>query len=267
MHDKNILVPIVTPLDDQLDVCQKSVINILGKVREYAYGVVPCLTSGEGWCLDVRQWTDMIRYCVECAKDLKIIAGIERATTDEVLEYVKVAESLGADGVMVTTPYGNDVSQQEMLAHFQKIHDQSECEVWIYHEQPLSKNVLTLDSLLAISRLPRVVGIKDSGDNYEIIDNIERFEDAGVKIYHGWEDRLVLGDKVTGNIVSLSNLEPAICNKATQSKSNITLQSEIDSLCDKYSLTAADWYRHVKSELWKRGVITTERIVANANCS
>lgn len=264
MQDKHILVPIITPFNDALGVCKESVKNIINQLHDYAYGVIPCLTSGEGWCLDIYQWTDMVRYCVKYSQNLKVIAGIEKATTDEVLHFVNLAQSLGVQGVMVTTPFGDDVSQNDMLAHFRKIHDQSDCEVWVYHERPLSKNLLTLDSLLTVSSLPRVVGIKDSGEDYTIIDNIQRFEDLSVQVYHGWEDRLVVGENVKGNIVSLSNLEPAICHKATHHTSDESLQSKINTFCEKYSLTAEDWYRHVKHELWKRGVIRTENIVANA---
>ncbi|MCG6969501.1 MAG: dihydrodipicolinate synthase family protein [Gammaproteobacteria bacterium] len=262
MHDKQILVPIVTPFNDRMDVCRQSVVNIMSRLYDHAYGVVPCLTSGEGWCLDSHQWSDMVRYCVSNAGGLKVIAGIEKATTAEVLRFVKIAQSLGVDGVMLTTPFGKNVTQPQMLEHFREVHHQSECDLWIYHEQPLSNNLLTLESLLAISSLPRVTGIKDSGEDHAIIDNIERFDELNVKVYHGWENRLVIGEKVTGNIVSLSNLEPAICQQATRCVSDLDLQSKIDSLCEKFSLTEVDWYRHVKNELWQRGVISTQRIAA-----
>ena len=260
MHSEHILVPLITPLNNRKDVCEESVVNLMNQARDYALGVVPCLTSGEGWRLTLRQWSDMVRYCVNNAFGLKVVAGVEKATTDEVLHFSKLAGSLDADGVMLTTPFGNGVSQSDMVDHYRKIHDNSTLEIWIYHEQALSNNLLTLEGLLTVSRLSRVVGVKDSGPDDTLVEAVERFAELGVNIYHGWEDRLIGHGNVTGNIVSLSNLEPAICQQAALSATDFNLRPRIEALIEKYELTAEDWYRHVKNELYNRGVITSRHI-------
>jgi len=261
MSSNNIIVPLITPLDKVGDVCEFSVQKLLQQCGKYSYGVIPCLSSGEGWCLSEKQWTDMVRFCIQNSSNQYVIAGIERPTTDEVIYYINIAKSLYVDGVMVTTPFGEHISQDEMLDHYTEISKNCDCDLWVYHEMSLSQNILSLKNLVSISKLNNVVGIKDSGDDAVIMDNVYLFNQNGVSVYHGMEDKLVSGDGYSGNIVSLSNLYPEICKEACSIGAGKELQDKINIICEDYLLTDEDWYKHIKIELFNRNVILTDNIV------
>jgi 4-hydroxy-tetrahydrodipicolinate synthase len=205
----------------------------------------------------------MVRYSASQAKGLKVIVGIEKATTEEVIEYALYAQTLGADGIMITTPFGESVTQQQMIAHFVEIHRQTTLKIWLYHETSLSNNSMSLETLLAVADLPRVVAIKDSGADLMVSEQIVTLIDKGVTVYNGWEDRMVAQRHDCGNIVSLSNLEPQICRQAAQTGDIEPRQSNINDLCEQYSLLAEDWYKFVKKALFDRGMITTALVVAD----
>jgi 4-hydroxy-tetrahydrodipicolinate synthase len=297
MSSRGVFVPLITPLDDTGAVCRQSVGQIIAHTRFTASGYIPCLSSGEGWLLGRSQWEAMVRYTLELAEPRAVIAGIERATTDEVIEYGRAARRLGARAIMLTAPFGGDIDQPAIFEHYRRVHDACDLDLYIYNESSLSGNVTAFETLLAVAELPRVVGIKDSGGVHPSMDascrsacrrgrrracmeqiaprrlgdsgpggrgssQIAALQRRGLAYFVGWEHHLARGLPVDGNVVSLANLEPALCRLGLESAEE-AVHAEIVRLSDAYSLRSDDWYRHVKRALKARGVIGSDRVLAS----
>ena len=202
-----------------------------------------------------------MRFTVEEAGGRTVIAGIERPTTDLVLRYAKAAELLGADAVMLTSPFGADVDQHRILEHYRKVHDGCALDIYIYNESSLSRNETAFETLLSIAALPRVVGIKDSAEGGRDAGQIRALQRLGLAYYIGWEHHLGRGLPCDGNVVSLANLEPMLCRIA-QASVDPAVVAEIARVSEACSLFSEDWYRHVKKELKARGVIASDRVVS-----
>lgn len=254
-------IPLITPLDENGAVCRQSVAQMLAHSRHTASGYIPCLTSGEGWRLSAEQWQAMLRFTLAEAGERSVIAGIERPTTAEVLDYAKQAERLGASAIMLTSPFGAEIDQQAILEHYRHVHDSTELAIYIYNESALSGNETAFETLLQIARLPRVVGIKDSAEHERSAEQIDALRAQGLAYYIGWEHRLASGMPADGNVVALANLEPMLCRVAMD-LATPALQAEIQRLSEAYQLFSEDWYRHVKQTLKARGVIGSDRTVA-----
>lgn len=87
MSGKSILVPLITPLNAQEQVCEASLERLLGSLAPHVDGYIPCLTSGEGWRLSRQQWLQMLTLTLRHAGERSVIAGIERHSTQEVLDF------------------------------------------------------------------------------------------------------------------------------------------------------------------------------------
>lgn len=261
MSKQGIFIPLITPLDELGRVCHASVVRLVAQSRESAAGYIACLTSGEGWRLAEHQWETMVRATLAAASDRTVIVGLERPTTDAVLALALRAEALGARAVMLTTPFGPAVSQGAMFEHYRRIHNATGLDLYLYNESALSGNVTDFDTLLAVARLPRVVGIKDSPEQARTAQEIEALRSQGLAYYIGWEECLAAGLPSDGNVVSLANLEPALCRLAVHLRGQ-ELHDEILRLTRAYQLGADDWYRYLKLRLKQRGVIASERLVA-----
>lgn len=260
MSEGQIFVPLVTPLTAANLVCKQSVQQMIARTATSVTGYIPCLTSGEGWLLSEQQWLSMVGYTVEAAAGKPVIAGIERASTQEVLRYAMEAQSLGAKGVMLTTPFGPDVDQNCIVAHYREVHDGCGLDIYIYNESALSDNETSFDSLLTIAALPRVVGIKDSVEGGRDAAEIRALQNLGLAYFIGWEQLLAQGLKVDGNVVSLSNLDATLCRLGNQTDDR-AVQAEIARLCTVHGLMEPDWYRHIKRALKSWGVISTDKVV------
>ena len=257
-----VMVPLITPLNVDGAVCQTSVRQLVRSLRHSVDGFIVCLTSGEGWLLDERQWRAMLDATMEQAGGLPVIAGIERATTGEVLADAKQAQQQGAAGIMLTSPFGSLIDQDAIYAHYRQVHDAVDLDVYIYNESSLSGNETAFETLLNIASLPRVVGIKDSAETARNPEQINALQANGLKYYLGWEQHLGAGLPADGCVVSLANLEPTLCRIAVAS-ADAALQYEVTRLTDAYSLLSKDWYAHIKQELFIRGVIASPKVVGH----
>ncbi|WP_311767659.1 dihydrodipicolinate synthase family protein [Burkholderia sp. Bp8998] len=252
----DVFVPLITPVTADGNVCGRSVGHLLASLRLSATGYIPCLTSGEGWRLTDKQWEDMLAFTLEHAGDRRVVVGIERPSTEEVIACAKRARQLGAAGVMLTSPFGESVGQDAIFDHYRQVHDAADLDVYIYNESSLSGNETSVDTLLAIASLPRVVGIKDSSEAAPDIGLINALQRHGLKYFVGWEHHLGAGLPADGCVVSLANLEPALCRVAAALGGGV-VKSELDKLTTAYSLLSPDWYAHVKAELYARGIIAS----------
>lgn len=257
---RGVFIPLITPLDEAGDVCKTSVAHLVAHVRPSASGLLPCLTSGEGWLLSRAQWEAMVRATLAAAGSLPVIVGAERQTTEEVIECGRLARQLGAKGIMLTSPFGKDVPQQRIFEHFRAVHDTCDLDVYIYNETSLAGTATTFETLMAIAELPRVVGIKDSIEAGRPVSEISALQRQNLAYYIGWEHHLGKGLPVDGSVVSMANLEPAIC-KLGLASAEPAVHAEVLRLNEVYSLAAADWYRHIKQSLWARGIIATPHTV------
>lgn len=258
-----LLIPLVTPLDAAGHVCRRSLTRLLALSDGVASGYIPCLTSGEGWKLTQHQWESMVRFTVAAAPGKTVIAGIERPTTEEVLRYAVRARELGAQGVMLAAPFGADVDQASIFDHYRAVHDGVDLDVYIYHESALSGNETTFDTLLAIARLRRVIGIKDSSNPPCDAAQIAALQSHGLAYYTGLEQHLGRNALADGAVVALANLAPALC-VAALGTTDPAVQTQVQRMIDAHQLFAEDWYRHLKTALQARGIIESAAIVPEA---
>ena len=249
----------VTPLLRTGEVCRADVIRQIEAVRGID-GVMPALSTGEGWLLNERQWISMVEYTQQNAGGVPVFAGVELPTTAAVIQRARLAADLGVDGIVVTSPFGETVTQREMREHYEAIINTVGIDLFVYNESVLSHNQTELETLLGILELPHVVGLKESSGSAELA-RLLRAAGPGIPIFAGWENLLYASSPVDGFVGPLVLLEPDLCRAMVDAPSP-ALQHAIDVAAQKYSLFDDRWYRFVKLELRRRGVIDSDAIVA-----
>ncbi|MBV9139640.1 MAG: dihydrodipicolinate synthase family protein [Pseudonocardiales bacterium] len=254
-----VIVALVTPLTDAGEICAPDIARLIASVRPHVTALVPALSTGEGWALSDRQWSQLIASTVRYAGGLPVLAGIECPQTTEVIARARLAAVLGARAVVVTTPYGPQVSQQDMYRHYTAVTQATPLPVVVYHESAVSGNNLELDTLLRVCRLAGVVAVKDSGGSPAFTRRLIAAR-PGVPIFQGIEALLLEVGDVDGYVVALANIEPALCAELFVEPSTARA-SAVRAACERYGLARPDWYRMIKAELHRRGVLTTARII------
>jgi 4-hydroxy-tetrahydrodipicolinate synthase len=154
---------LVTPLrGDKVD--EKSFQALVDwQVREGIGGLVPCGTTGESPTLSHKEHMRVTELCIEgAARRVPVIAGTGSNSTLETIDFAKHAEKVGADAQLVVTPYYNKPTQEGLYQHFKAVHDHSGLPIIIYNIPGRSAVDLSLKTMIELSRLPRIIGVKDA---------------------------------------------------------------------------------------------------------
>ena len=126
-------------------------------------GLVPCGTTGESPTLSHEEHKKIIEETIKINdRRVPIIAGTGSNNTKEAIDYSKHAESVGADAVLVVTPYYNKPTQQGLFAHFNAIADSLNIPIIIYNIPGRSVVDMSIETMIKLSKVKNIIGIKDA---------------------------------------------------------------------------------------------------------
>lgn len=132
-------------------------------IGEGTNGFVPVGTTGESPTLTLREHEIVVEEVVKAAAGrVPVIAGAGSNNTMEAIRLSRHAQDVGADGILVVTPYYNKPTQRGMIAHFTAVHDACDLPIIIYNIPPRSVVDMTPETMGELAKLPRVVGVKDA---------------------------------------------------------------------------------------------------------
>lgn len=127
------------------------------------HGFVPCGTTGETPTLSDSEHKSLIEACIEAAAGrVPVIAGAGSNATEKALELARFAEKSGADGILVVTPYYNKPSQEGMFQHYKTLNDKQGLPVILYNVPGRTGVELSVETVIRLGALKRIVAIKDA---------------------------------------------------------------------------------------------------------
>ena len=169
-------------------------------------------TTGENATIEYADQKEIIRYTVERVnKRVPVIAGTGTNNTDHVLHNTKNACEVGADAILVVTPYYNKATQNGLYKHFWTVADASTVPVILYNVPGRTGCNLLPKTVARLAEHPNIVGIKEATGNMAQTVEILHLCGDKIDVYSG-EDALTvsmmaMGGK--GTISVLSNVAPA----------------------------------------------------------
>lgn len=136
------------------------------QISEGTHGLVPVGTTGESPTLDHDEHKRVIELTVGTAKKrVPVIAGTGSNSTDEAVELSQYAEKIGADAVLIVTPYYNKPNQEGLYQHFKAINDAINIPIVIYNIPGRSVVDMSVATMARCYELKNVVGVKDATAN------------------------------------------------------------------------------------------------------
>ena len=132
-------------------------------IGEGSNGLVPVGTTGESPTLSHREHEIVVEEVVKAAAGrIPVIAGAGSNNTVESIRLARHAEEVGADAILVVTPYYNKPTQRGLIAHFTAIHDACNLPIVIYNIPPRSVIDMSPATMGELAKLPRIIGVKDA---------------------------------------------------------------------------------------------------------
>lgn len=212
---------IITPMDQNGNVDYEKFGELIEwQIAEGIDAIVVCGTTGESSTLTDEEHKEAIRFGVEkAAGRVPIIAGTGSNDTAYAVEMTKYACEVGADAVLVVTPYYNKATQKGLIKSFNIIADASTKPVILYNVPSRTGCNILPKTALALAEHPNIVAIKEASGNISQIAELAALVRGKLDIYSGNDDQILpvlsLGGK--GVISVLSNVMPketvAMCKK------------------------------------------------------
>lgn len=126
-------------------------------------GVVVAGTTGESPNISFEEKKELVESIAEFRDEsFKVILGTGSNNTYHAAEETKKAENLPIDAVLIVTPYYNKPTQSGLFEHFKYIHENSNIPIILYNVPSRTASSLKLETIQALSELPRVIGIKEA---------------------------------------------------------------------------------------------------------
>ena len=216
---KGMATALVTPMNEQ-GVDYDAFGRLIDfQIEQGINALVAVGTTGENATLEPWEQKEVIRFCVErTAGRVPVIAGTGTNNTEHVLANTKAACEVGADAVLVVTPYYNKATQNGLIQHFTTVADASTVPVILYNVPGRTGCNLLPKTVAKLAQHPNIVAIKEAtGNMAQMVELAARCGDL-LDIYSG-EDALTvpfISMGAAGTISVLSNVVPKEATEMAQ---------------------------------------------------
>lgn len=173
--------------------------------------ILVCGTTGESSTMTKEEKIQVIKCAVEVSNGrIPIIVGTGSNNTIQSIEMSKMAENLGADGVLLVTPYYNKTTQTGLIAHYKAIADSISIPIILYNVPSRTGLNINPETCWELSKIENIVAIKEASGNLSQVAQIAHLCRDNLHIYSGNDDQVIpicsLGG--LGVISVLSNIKP-----------------------------------------------------------
>ena len=178
------------------------------------HGLVPVGTTGESATLSDEEHERVVSLCVEIADGrIPVIGGAGSNETAYAISMAQRLQKTGVNAILSVTGYYNRPNQAGLLAHYKALHDATDIPIILYNIPARTVVGLSRETMAALSRLERIVGVKDAtGDLARVA--LQRKECARDFIQLSGEDMTAVGFNAMGGVGCISvasNVAPELC--------------------------------------------------------
>lgn len=193
--------------------------------------IVTLGTTGEASTLTEEERNRVIGLTVEkCKGKVPVMAGAGSNNTAVSKKYAQQAEKLGADGVLLVTPYYNKATQKGLVAHFSTVAEAIGIPVVVYNVPGRTGVNIEPETVARLAQVGNIVGIKEASGNISQVLEIKRLVPEDFMIWSGNDDNILPIYSVGGHgvISVMANMIPGETQAMCQAFMEGRVQEAID---------------------------------------
>lgn len=218
---KGSCTALITPFDKDGNIDYPRLkANIDFQYENGTAAIVVCGTTGEGATLTSNEFEELTRFSVRETKGrMKVIAGIGSNNTLSAFAKAESAKFLGADAVLMVTPYYNKTTQKGLLEHFTYVADRVEIPMILYNVPSRTGMGIETDTYQKLSEHPNINGVKEASGDIGRIGQIISSCGNDLYVWSGNDDNTVpmMSLGALGVISVASNILPGAVAKLCES--------------------------------------------------
>jgi 4-hydroxy-tetrahydrodipicolinate synthase len=165
---------LVTPFKSDLSLDEEALRRLVQRQIEGGiHFLVPCGTTGENPTLTRQEHLRVVEITIEEAKGkVPVLAGAGGNNTAEVVSLAKEVEALGADGLLVVTPYYNKPTPDGLFAHYREVARATRLPIVVYNVPGRTGLNVEPSTLARLATIDRVVAVKEASGNISQMSQI-----------------------------------------------------------------------------------------------
>jgi len=239
---KGIIPPIITPIDDNENVDEKSLRNLINHCMESGlHGIFVAGSGGETMSITPEQRVKAIKITLdEVNGRVPVFCGAIDVGTKRVIENIKALEQVGGEIAVVTPPfYIKNSSQGEIVRHYEEITKSTSMNIIVYNVPGNTQVNIIPDTVLKLAEIDNIIGLKDSSGSWVQFQKcIFLLKGKQFKIFQGLSElgavSILLGADGLTPIYSiiLPNLYLGLYHAAVDR--NVDLAFEIQAIISKF---------------------------------
>ena len=211
---------IVTPFSQDGSINYDALKNLIEfQIKSRVDAIVVCATTGEASTLSYNEHLKTVEFCCKYVDGrVPIIAGAGSNDTSHAIELSKDCFEIGADGLLIVTPYYNKTSQDGLVRHYLKIADSTDAPIILYNVPSRTGLNISPETYKKLSEHENIVAVKEANGDISSITKTASLCGDKLLIYSGNDDQtlpiLAIGGQgvisVAANIIP--NVLTGICN-------------------------------------------------------
>ena len=213
---KGSCTALVTPLNENGIDYERLRKNIDLQYENGTAAIVICETTGENAVQNQAEHDELVRVAVNhTAGRMKVIAGIGSNDTLHALHNAQNAKAVGADGVLMVTPYYNKSTQKGLVEHFTYVADRVEIPLILYNVPSRTGIGIGAETYKTLSTHPNINGVKEASGDFSLIGKTIALCGNDLFLWSGNDDNTVpmMAMGALGVISVASNLVPGVLSK------------------------------------------------------
>ncbi|QIK51645.1 4-hydroxy-tetrahydrodipicolinate synthase [Jeotgalibaca porci] len=209
---KGSMVALVTPMDEENRINYPKVAELLEwHIENSTDGLVILGTTGEASTMTFEEEKEFVAFCNDkIAKRVPMIVGSGSNSTATAISNSQAFAELGADYLLVVTPYYNKTNNEGMIRHFESIADSVTVPIIMYNVPSRTGCNITPEVVGKLAKHPNIIGIKEASGDMSYVMNISKYINETFALYSGNDDVIVplLSVGGTGVISVWANIMP-----------------------------------------------------------
>ena len=210
---KGSIVALVTPFKKNGDINEERLRFLINwHIKNKTDAILVCGTTGESATLSHDEHKKVVKIAVdEAEKRIPIVAGAGSNSTKEALELAAFAEKVGADVILVITPYYNKPTQEGLYQHYKKISSEVKLPLVIYNVPGRTGSNILPETVARIYKdCDSVIGIKEASGNMDQITKLMTLVDEKFVLLSGSDEinLPILSVGGVGAVSVLANIVP-----------------------------------------------------------
>ncbi len=205
-------VAIVTPFNSDLSVDYNTYKQLIEFQINNGSKAIICLgTTGEATTLRMEEYKAVVKRCIEIVdKRVPVIVGTGSNSTTKAKEFQAIAEQLGADGLLIVTPYYNKGSERGIYEHYKFLAENTKLPIILYNVPSRTNVNLSIENIKKLSQFDNIIGIKEASGNSEYLKEILPLLNANFSLYSGNDNKAVeiIKSGGSGLISVIANIIP-----------------------------------------------------------